>query len=101
MGLIAFTDDLGIKWRAWRVETPAARAHLMDATYRDGWIVFEREDGLERRRLAQMPDDFTSLSPKQLAELCATAVPVAIGRAGSTGQMSSVTSPRSDDRATR
>ncbi len=100
MGLIGFTDDLGIKWRAWRVETPAARAHLMDASFRDGWIVFEREDGLERRRLAQVPDDFASLAPHQLAALCATATPVALGRSASTGKIASA-SPRTDDRAAR
>ena len=75
MGLITFTDGRGISWRAWRVETPAAQSHLMDASFRNGWLVFEREDGSERRRLARTPDDWASLSPERLADLCGLAVP--------------------------
>lgn len=76
MGLKTFNDALGARWRVWRVETPAARAHLMDASFRNGWLVFEREDGRERRRLAQVPEDWASLSPARLAQLCQVAAPV-------------------------
>jgi hypothetical protein len=64
------------------VETPAARAHLMEASYRDGWLVFEREDGLERRRLQQIPDDWIAFSPERLAKLCERAVPVRLSPTG-------------------
>jgi hypothetical protein len=47
----------------------------MDASYRNGWLVFETEDGSERRRLARVPDDWAQLQPDHLAKLCALAVP--------------------------
>ena len=75
MGLVHFTDSRGTPWRVWQVETPAARAHLMEASYRNGWLVFEREDGTDRRRLAQVPEDWASLGPERLEKLCATAQP--------------------------
>lgn len=75
MGLLTFQDAEGTRWRVWRVETPRARAHLMDASYRNGWLVFEKEDGSERRRLAQVPEDWTHLTAHHLARLCAVAVP--------------------------
>lgn len=75
MGLLTFQDSEGARWRVWHVETPRARAHLMDASYRNGWLVFEREDGSERRRLAQVPEDWTHLTGRHLARLCAVAVP--------------------------
>ncbi|HET9010876.1 MAG TPA: hypothetical protein VFN38_03630 [Gemmatimonadaceae bacterium] len=56
------------------METPASRAHLMDVSYRNGWLVFEKEDGTERRRLNQVPEDWTHLAPEHLARLCALAV---------------------------
>jgi hypothetical protein len=59
----------------WQVETPAARAHLMEASFRNGWLVFEREDGTGRRRLAQVPEDWASLGVQRLERLCAAAVP--------------------------
>jgi hypothetical protein len=70
VGLLTFDDATGDRWRVWRVDAPSAGAHLMDADFRQGWLVFEREDGSERRRLAQVPDDWESLSPRQLARLC-------------------------------
>jgi hypothetical protein len=39
----------------------------MDANFRDGWLVFERDDGSERRRLAQVPEDWESLSNRHLS----------------------------------
>ena len=86
MGLINFTDSVGIRWRVWQVETPAARAHLMDPNYRSGWLVFEREDGAERRRLQQVPEDWASLAPERLAQLCTHATPVVSGRTNPSGQ---------------
>jgi hypothetical protein len=86
VGLIEFADSSGIRWRVWHVETPAARAHLMDPQYRSGWLVFEREDGSERRRLSQVPDDWASFGLHRLAQLCAVAVPVVVGKTTPTGQ---------------
>ena len=74
MGLLTFQDASGSRWRVWHVETPAARAHLMDASFRNGWLVFEKEDGSERRRLNQVPEDWAHLAPAHLARLCEVAV---------------------------
>jgi len=86
VGLISFADTEGVRWRVWQVETPAARAHLMEPSYRSGWLVFEREDGAERRRYSGLPDDWTSLTPERLSQLCAAAIPVVSGRTSPTGQ---------------
>lgn len=75
VGLRTFNDGFGHSWRVWKVDTPAARAHLMDASYRNGWLVFEREDGTERRRLAQVPEDWDHLAPDHLYRLCQVATP--------------------------
>ena len=75
LGLLHFTDSHGTRWRVWQVETPAARAHLMEASFRNGWLVFEREDGTDRRRLAQVPEDWASLGAERLERLCAAAIP--------------------------
>src|SRR3954469_22062285 len=63
VGLLNFVDSSGTRWRVWHVETPMARAHLMDASFRNGWLVFEKEDASERRRLAQVPEDWAHLTP--------------------------------------
>lgn len=52
----------------------------MDASFRNGWLVFEREDGTDRRRLAQVPEDWASLGPERLERLCAAAVPAPASR---------------------
>ena len=87
MGLITYEDANGVRWRVWHVDTPAAQAHLMDANFRSGWLVFEREDGLERRRLSQVPDDWASLAPRQLEALRLTAMPATTPRTGTTQQL--------------
>jgi hypothetical protein len=74
VGLLTFQDAAGTRWRVWHVETPSARAHLMEASFRNGWLVFDREDGSERRRLAQVPEDWAHLAPDHLAKLCGLAV---------------------------
>ncbi|HEV7993947.1 MAG TPA: hypothetical protein VGP25_19115 [Gemmatimonadaceae bacterium] len=68
----------------------------MDPSYRSGWLVFEREDGDERRRLSGVPDDWTSLTPQRLAELCAAATPVVAGRATPTGPQAVWSRPKPD-----
>ncbi|MDB4884407.1 MAG: hypothetical protein JWL95_3173 [Gemmatimonadetes bacterium] len=99
MGLLSFTDSAGVCWRVWQVETPAARAHLMDPSFRSGWLVFEREDGSDRRRLSQVPEDWSSLSTKRLELLCAVASPVVAGRNTPTGQQLAWPRPDGDVRS--
>ncbi|MDB4880600.1 MAG: hypothetical protein JWL60_2046 [Gemmatimonadetes bacterium] len=94
MGLITFEDGNGVRWRVWKVETPAAQAHLMNADFRTGWLVFEREDERERRRLAQVPEDWASLPSHRLSALLEVAVPVSTPRSGSTQQVPAT--PRRD-----
>ena len=93
MGLIEFADTDGIRWRVWHVETPPSRAHLMDPQYRNGWLVFEREDGTDRRRLNRVPDDWASLSPERLTLLCRVAVPVMASKNTPTGPQPAWTRP--------
>ena len=96
MGLETFTDPDGVRWRVWQVEMPASRAHLMDANFRSGWLVFEREDELERRRLSQVPEDWASLGPQHLNRLRELAVVVTTPHMGTTSQ-STVEIPRRRD----
>lgn len=84
MGLRLFRDAKGNTWRVWRVESPTASAHLIDATFRDGWLAFERQDNAERRRLAQVPDDWESLTPDRLSSLLESATRVEMSRTGTT-----------------
>jgi len=80
LGLLHFTDSHGVHWRVWQVDTPAARAHLMEPSFRNGWLVFEREDGTGRRRLAQVPEDWASLGDARLERLCGAATPAPTSR---------------------
>ena len=56
----------------------------METSFRNGWLVFEREDGSERRRLAQVPEDWAHLSARHLSRLCQVAVRAAPPRSDST-----------------
>jgi hypothetical protein len=96
MGLVEFADKKGVRWRVWHVETPPARAHLMDPQYRNGWLVFEQEDGTERRRLNQVPEDWASLPSERLALLCNVAVPVVAGRNTPTGPQPAWSRPEAE-----
>jgi hypothetical protein len=64
----------------------------MDASYRNGWLVFEREDGSDRRRLAQVPEDWESMPPERLMQLSRVATPAPAPR-GSTSQQATIKSP--------
>ena len=96
MGLRTFSDSAGNSWRVWHVESPAASAHLIDASFRDGWLAFEREDGSERRRLVQTPEDWESLPAERLSSLLQSATRVDLSRTGTTPQRVPAI-PRDDD----
>jgi hypothetical protein len=96
MGLRIFRDLDGVCWRAWRVETPTASAHLIESNFRGGWLAFEREDGTERRRLVQGPEDWASLPEERLVSLLAVATRVELNRTGSTGSIPVVPPPDRD-----
>jgi hypothetical protein len=93
MGLVTFDDAAGVRWRVWRVELPSSRAHLMDPEFRGGWLVFERMDERERRRMSRVPDDWTSLPPERLADLLAMAVPVTTPRSQTSEQLRTARPP--------
>ena len=98
MGLVEFADKDGVRWRVWHVETPSSRAHLMDPQFRNGWLVFEQEDGSVRRRLNQVPDDWASLAPERLAQLCSIAVPVLTGKFTPTAPQAAWARPEPESR---
>ena len=98
MGLVEFADSDGVRWRAWHVETPPSRAHLMDPQYRQGWLVFERQDGAERRRLSPVPEGWASMPSKRLALMCRAAIPVVAGKTTPTGPNAVWSQPDTDAR---
>ncbi|GAC1651450.1 MAG: hypothetical protein NVS4B3_12150 [Gemmatimonadaceae bacterium] len=54
-----FSDAEGDQWRVWSVDPdemhPTTRAEAFTADLADGWLVFERVDGSEKRRLCPIP----------------------------------------------
>jgi hypothetical protein len=78
MAVRDFVDLKGVKWKVWPV-TPssigpktAAEDYLGD--FADGWLVFE--SNTERRRLAQFPPNWDTLSDHGLLQLLKTATAV-------------------------
>jgi hypothetical protein len=67
-----FRDSVGCAWTAWSVR-PDGNAEAESMEYlprgmRDGWLVFAR--GMERRRLAPIPDGWWRCDEDELWELC-------------------------------
>ena len=78
MALVSFTDSSGRSWRAWnvdRVRPKSSAEDYLEASFRDGWVVFETEDGAERRRLGNYPPAWAASSAEELERLCAAATP--------------------------
>jgi len=82
MAVRDFVDIKGVKWKVWPV-TPssirpktAAEDYLGD--YGDGWLVFESNS--ERRRLAQVPANWDTLSDNGLLQLLKSAAVVTARR---------------------
>ena len=98
MALISFRDSQGAAWRVWNVSRDSlgsTTTDYLDREYRGGWLVFQREGSDERRRLAQFPDDWSSLTPQQLERMCAEARPVGSPRfAGDKLEISTREMPR-------
>ena len=51
MALRTYTDRDGTEWRVWTVKPIGAGVSMLEASYRGGWLCFERLDGTDRRRL--------------------------------------------------
>ena len=77
MALREFEGPGGHRWKAWDVTAgqihPKTRAEDYMRDLADGWIVFERVDGEEKRRLCPYPSDWQSWSDDEVAALCARA----------------------------
>jgi hypothetical protein len=74
MALREFDGPGGNRWKAWDVTAaqihPKTRAEDYMRDFADGWIVFERVDGQEKRRLSQYPPNWQSGSDEEVAALC-------------------------------
>ncbi|HUQ46459.1 MAG TPA: hypothetical protein VM033_07405 [Gemmatimonadaceae bacterium] len=76
MALRVYKDADGADWRVWRV-VPDSGFSSLDASYREGWLCFERADGSDRRRLSmsQAPAEWEALSDQRLDTLRSIAEP--------------------------
>ncbi|HUF26497.1 MAG TPA: hypothetical protein VMM18_05885 [Gemmatimonadaceae bacterium] len=80
MALREFNDREGAAWRVWDItpETthPATRIEDYLQGFIDGWLVFEKVDGGEKRRLYPLPARWYDASDEQLERMCMGADPV-------------------------
>lgn len=80
MSLREFIGSDGRRWKAWDVTAqqihPKTRAEDYMRDLAEGWIVFERTDGEEKRRLCPFPDGWDEWPDAELAKLCDRADPV-------------------------
>ena len=77
MALRVYKDPNGDEWRVWRVLPDSTSFATLDASYRDGWLCFERMDGTGRRRLSigLAPSAWESMPESRLDELRLSAEP--------------------------
>jgi hypothetical protein len=85
MALRVYTDRAGEEWRVWLVMPASAGVPMLDESFRDGWLCFERVDGADRRRLsmADVPAVWEALPDDRLDLLRRMAAP-ATRRTGAT-----------------
>ena len=80
MSLREFIGSDGRRWKAWDVTAeqihPKTRAEDYMRDLAEGWIVFERTDGEEKRRLCPFPSGWDEWPDTELAKLCDRADPV-------------------------
>lgn len=73
MALREFIDVDGVRWKAWDVTAdqihPKTRAEDYMHDLVDGWLVFERTDGEEKRRLCPYPAAWEESSADELLVL--------------------------------
>lgn len=78
MAVREFRDANGHMWRAWNITPdsihPATKAEdYLVGCYELGWIVFERADGREKKRLCPYPDGWDGWPDAELLKLMASA----------------------------
>jgi hypothetical protein len=74
MAVREFTDSNGRQWRVWDVMPESIHPQTktedyLAAMYQTGWLVFETRTEDEKRRLADIPPDWSQLSPQGLEAL--------------------------------
>ena len=74
MSLREFLGSDGRRWKAWDVTAgeihPKTRAEDYMKDLAEGWIVFERADGEEKRRLCPYPTNWDEWPDEEIAKLC-------------------------------
>ena len=80
MSLREFIGSDGRRWKAWDVTAehlhPKTRVEDYMRDLAEGWIVFERADGEEKRRLCPYPIAWDEWPDEEIAKLCDHAEPV-------------------------
>lgn len=75
MAVRDFTDENGVKWKAWPVLAtsihPRTAAEDFLGDYGEGWLCFE--SATERRRLARYPNDWERMKEEDLCKLLKSA----------------------------
>jgi hypothetical protein len=74
MAVREFTDSGGREWRVWDVtpesiHPPIKTEDYLADIYQTGWLVFETKAEDEKRRLSQIPADWSGLSDRDLEVL--------------------------------
>lgn len=106
MPLRVYKDRDGQDWRVWTVTPGGAGAPMLEASYRDGWLCFERLDGTDRRRLSlsDVPAAWETL-PEERIDLLRRVAEPAGRRSGapgtSTGSLNRQVAPLNDDESSR
>jgi hypothetical protein len=74
VSLREFVGSDGRRWKAWDVTAgqihPKTRAEDYMKDLAEGWIVFERADGEEKRRLCPYPEGWDEWPDEEVAKLC-------------------------------
>jgi hypothetical protein len=77
MALREFVDKSGIAWNVWDITPesmhPVTVREFFLGEYQEGWLAFESAN--ERRRLANWPKNWATLSDEELEALCERAKP--------------------------
>jgi hypothetical protein len=79
-GVRDFVDREGRMWHVWEISREqlrsSSRSRAFIGAFTDGWLAFQTEDGLHRRRLPDYPGDWRELSSAAIEDLCMLAEPV-------------------------
>ena len=74
MSIAVFTDAAGREWQVYQVRRTSNQAGAVSPGRELGWLAFA--SGVERRRLAPFPPDWSSFDAQALETLCQSADPI-------------------------